>query len=364
MLLIYLAMQVKLALSGTDLAFKPDSSLDQINGNSVRKAIVAWANSLSDNDYNATFWRITMRTQPQNFFVHYGDLLSHVFADNNAIINFVLVGACDGTNDQTIRDAYLPNLHWRGLFVEPVPKNYLELTKFLDSNKVADRSFALNTAVTDYCETANVTFKVSAVEDNDPDAPHWVRRQIGSIVQPGQALKTDRWKLEQVKCSTPAEIMSTWSTYLLNRLKSGAKRKRNQRVHVLKIDAEGHDYKVLKGFMDENVPASELPLIISYEAKSMDENLPVIREIMEKRGYVNSLGTTNDGFSLLKADAILASLPKGKMEKGKRKYTQTKKKQFDEESIPRSRANTDGLRGKGRRGKRNLGKQKDAMSER
>ena len=217
-------MLMVLLLSGADLDLKPDSSLDQMTGNGIRKAILAWANTLSENDYNATFWRVTMRTQPQNFFVHYGELLSHVFADNNAMVNFVLVGACDGTNDQTIRDAYIPNKHWRGMFVEPVPKNYLELTKFLESNMVTDRSFTLNTAVTDICETANVTFKVSAVEDNDPDAPHWVRRQIGSIVKPGQVFKADRWKLEQVKCSTPTEIMSTWSAYLLNRLKSGAKR--------------------------------------------------------------------------------------------------------------------------------------------
>ena len=96
--------------------------------------------------------------------------------------------------------------------------------------------------------------------------------------------------------------------------------------------------QVLMGFLREELGNAELPLMISYEAKSMNENLPVARAWMEKRwvwwlwldfifsncilyfsdslrllsaclfafssGYVNSIGNTNDGFSLLRAERI------------------------------------------------------------
>jgi hypothetical protein len=28
-----------------------------------------------------------------------------------------MIGACDGTSDNTIRELFLPNEHWRGVFV-------------------------------------------------------------------------------------------------------------------------------------------------------------------------------------------------------------------------------------------------------
>ena len=45
-----------------------------------------------------------MRRQPQNFFDFYVQKLSDLFLEKDAIVNFALVGACDGTNDNTIRD--------------------------------------------------------------------------------------------------------------------------------------------------------------------------------------------------------------------------------------------------------------------
>ncbi len=176
-----------------------------------RATVEAWAKSLTPMDYNATEWARTLRKQPQNFFDEYVRRLSDVFKDMDTTLNFVLVGACDGTNDNTIRDRFLPNEHWQGLFVEPVPNNFKELGIFLSTNKVSHRSYTINAAVTNVCESENVTFKVHRAEEMEPDAAHWLRRQIGSIVAPGVAVGKD-WNAVHVKCMTPAHLVAEWAT--------------------------------------------------------------------------------------------------------------------------------------------------------
>jgi hypothetical protein len=69
-----------------------------------RVAIMKWGESLTEQDYNATYWALTMRKQPQNFFSHYTNEISNVFKTYDARLNFVLVGACDGTHDNTISE--------------------------------------------------------------------------------------------------------------------------------------------------------------------------------------------------------------------------------------------------------------------
>jgi hypothetical protein len=210
-----------------------------------KKALSTWATSLTEADHNATYWSATMRKQPQNFFYEYAKRLNAIFQENEAIVNFALVGACDGTNDNTISDHYFPNPHWQGLFVEPVSYNYKDLLQYLDLNHASERSYTINAAITDVCDTQNVSFKVSRTEEKNPEAAHWLRRQIGSIVKENEKL-SDTWKIETVRCSTPLEIMAEWTAHLakLRGNERDSSKRRRQRLHVLKIDAEGHDYKV------------------------------------------------------------------------------------------------------------------------
>lgn len=150
-----------------------------------RAAIDAWANYLMpERDYNATSWITRNRSQPQYVFDYYVTLLSDVFLDVGATVNFALVGACDGTNDNTIRDRYLPNAHWRGLFVEPISLNFADLNKFLLDNKVADRSHTIQAAVTSECISPTIIVKTPIIDKatEDTKVPHWMRRQIGGIV--------------------------------------------------------------------------------------------------------------------------------------------------------------------------------------
>jgi hypothetical protein len=57
---------------------------------------------------------------------------------------------------------------------------------------------------------------------------------------------------------------------------------RIRRPHILKIDVEGHDYDVLMGFLRSTTPASELPLIIDFEAKSIAKKYPAAKARMEE----------------------------------------------------------------------------------
>lgn len=102
---------------------------------SQREALIEWVQTLTVKDLDPAYWSTveSWKAQPQNYFDHYVTVLSDIFAKKQppATINFILVGACDGSHDKTISEHYLPNKHWRGAFVEPFEMNYNDLTKFM-----------------------------------------------------------------------------------------------------------------------------------------------------------------------------------------------------------------------------------------
>lgn len=150
-----------------------------------KAAIAAWADYLNpERDYNATTWITKKRNQPQYVFDYYVTLLSDIFEKEGAMVNFALVGACDGTNDYTIRERFLPNEHWQALFVEPISLNFEDLNQYLLDNKVSGRSHTIKAAVTNECKSATIIVKTPDVDKTTEDIsqPHWMRRQIGGIV--------------------------------------------------------------------------------------------------------------------------------------------------------------------------------------
>ena len=157
-----------------------------------RAAITAWSSFLNpERDYNATIWTMRRRNQPQYVFDTYVSLLSDVFLKEGATVNFALVGACDGTNDNTIRERFLPNEHWNALFVEPITLNYKELNKYLVKNNVADRSHTIQAAVTNDCQSPTILVKTPKVKGKEnTKTPHWLRRQIGGIVDIDSKVRT------------------------------------------------------------------------------------------------------------------------------------------------------------------------------
>jgi hypothetical protein len=183
-----------------------------------KQAIQKWG--LTHNpptDYNATYWYLTMRKQPQNFFDYYVSKLSKLFLQEGANVNFVMVGACDGTNDNTIRDRFLPNDHWRAVFVEPMDINYKDLNNFLLNHNVTKRSYTIQAAVTNKCDKPTVTIKFPKYEENGikiKPENHWLRRQIGGIltkVDKDKGLDAKDWKISEIRCMTGPEIIMEWS---------------------------------------------------------------------------------------------------------------------------------------------------------
>jgi len=296
-----------------------------------RAALEQWASSLvEEKDYNVTQWRLNFRSRsPQDYFDQYVRQLSNLFESYGANVNFAMIGACDGTADLTIKWRFLPSDHWRAVFVEPMNMNVRDLRKFLDDNEVSNRSLVIQAAATSQCESPTIQverplYEEKSIETNKT-TPHWLRRQIGSILPKGRAHARAEWTLEEVRCITATEILSEWALLgstgdIIDKAaavekgdasssssgssgSSGGKRKR--RPHVLKIDVEGHDYDVLMGFVQESTPISELPLLIEFEAKSIGKKFPAAKEAMEKVGYVVS-NFAADGFALLRGDRMLA----------------------------------------------------------
>lgn len=321
-----MANDVKKQLKEASLTKQSRIGPNKAKAAASKAAIEAWINGLiPERDYNATKWKLSHNGSPSKFFAHYNDRLSKIFKNNGAVVNFVLVGACDGTHDKTIADRFLKNSHWEGVFVEPVSLNFKDLTNYLTEKNVLNRSHLIKAAGTDVCMQPMTKIKFPIYETRSPNAPHWLRREIGAVLTPdemaGKKKLPQNWNAEDVRCMTAADILDDWTNATKVAIaqggqKRGGKRRKKEnegghrrRPHVLKIDAEGHDYQVLMGFVKESVPVHELPLLISFEAKSIRLHFNATVAFLQSRGYVVSDRAddgqiTNDGFAILKGDSI------------------------------------------------------------
>ena len=286
-----------------------------------KEAIQQWAASLiAERDYSEWQWRVSFHTRsPSEYFDRYAQRLSKLFKSiPGALVNFAMIGACDGTNDPTIRERFLPNAHWRGVFVEPMSNNYDDLVRHLEEKGAIARSYPIRGAATSVCTSPTIMVERPLYEEKNKSLPHWLRRQIGSIVPEHRIAKAQAqgkelrarakdWKLESVRCLTASDILTEWGNVTSDsaaRVKARSKGRapRRRRPHVLKIDVEGHDYDVLMSFV-RDVPNNDLPLLIEFEAKSIGPKFPTARLTLEQRGYVVS-NFSQDGFALLKADKM------------------------------------------------------------
>jgi hypothetical protein len=205
-----------------------------------RDAILAWGNQLTEKDYDPNEWKM----QPQYMFERYIKVLSDIFEEKGAKVNFALVGACDGTHDKTITEGYLPHDHWRGVFVEPFEINFNDLKNFMESKSVMHRTHLIHAAATTACTSTTIKMKRPTFEEKNKSLPHWMRREIGSVVPLD---KLDRpasggWIFEFVRCVDGPEILKDWALAL--NAQGKVKGPVRVRPHILKVDVEGHDYAV------------------------------------------------------------------------------------------------------------------------
>lgn len=227
----------------------------------TREALLEWVHNLvPERDYNTTYWRKKFHSRStQDFFFKYVEQLTKIFSKKGAILNFASIGACDGISDPTIKYQFLKYPNWRGVFVEPMSNNFRDLEAFLDSKGALSRSFLLRAAATEVCESPTIVVERPMYEElntNNQTIPHWLRRQIGSILPAHRSKARRDWTTEEVRCVTASDILADWYknvTGSASGVSSGkqtelqlvkATTARKLRPHVLKIDVEGHDYQV------------------------------------------------------------------------------------------------------------------------
>uniref|UniRef100_A0A7S0SXL7 Methyltransferase FkbM domain-containing protein n=1 Tax=Chromulina nebulosa TaxID=96789 RepID=A0A7S0SXL7_9STRA len=272
-----------------------------------KQSLIDWSMSLTESDYNASDWRYKFRSSSiSDYFDQYLIRLSKIFLNNNAIVNFAMIGACDGKTDPTIKYRFLKYPHWRAVFVEPMTINIRDLNIYITENGAANRSHIIQAAVTEKCEDPYILVERPLYEEKDPDTPHWLRRQIGAIVPKGRTTPRSKdWIVEKVECLTPSDVLKSWATSAVVSKKPSKSNNRvtKRRPHVLKIDVEGHDFQVLTGFISPSTPRNELPLLVEFEAKSIAEKFPLAKELLESRGYIVS-NFGQDGFAMLKGSEI------------------------------------------------------------
>lgn len=160
-----------------------------------------WADSLRPEvDYNGTKqWRKTFGADdPSLFFFQYSEKFSQMAEKVGATVNFVSIGACDGTEDPVIKNGFLAHPHWNGVFVEPMSNNFADLTKMFETHGVANRSTAIKGAATAECTSPFIEVQRPLFEEKDPTLAHWMRRQIGGIVQKG-AKAPGGWTIDTVR---------------------------------------------------------------------------------------------------------------------------------------------------------------------
>lgn len=145
---------------------------------------------------------------------------------------FVKVGANDGITGDPCAAILLAEPRWKGLLIEPVPHCFDRLRETFQD----DRRFSLErVAVGARVGYASFYYVDPKARESIPDLPFWID-QLGSFDR-SHIVKHLDGLLEPfiVECTVDVQPL----TELLRRNRIGD-------VHLLHVDAEGHDLEVLK----------------------------------------------------------------------------------------------------------------------
>lgn len=236
-------------------------------------------------------------------------------------LNFLIIGACDGTHDRLIASLLdnETNGHWRAVLVEAVPRTFDSLLN--NTKRASHRLGYLNVAADGSCDTP--TKKISFINVKSSGSlkgslPHWFTHEIATIdpnltegvshfLQNSQAkssrLRLNEWggannsvALEDLEYVTQDVQCITGSDLLLNatRMLGGA------HIHVVKIDAEGRDYAISSSMLQllavarektqKKTLLPERPLLIEVECKFMSNDQRTwLRKMAYSVGYNSTL---------------------------------------------------------------------------
>lgn len=181
---------------------------------------------------------------------------------------FVKIGASDGITDDPCSDILLANTNWRGLLIEPVPYCFDRLrVNFQDSRRFCLEQIAIGAA------TGEDTFyyvDAKAIQ-SIPSLPPWFD-QLGSFDR-NHIMKHLDGVLDPFIVECKVQVCPLSDVLMRNGI---------QDVHLLHVDAEGHDYEVLKT-LDF---AKHVPLSIFIEHKHLSEAQKTeMLHFLRKHGY-------------------------------------------------------------------------------
>lgn len=183
-----------------------------------RSLIKRWFEKLSETTDEKS---IAAVRGPQEliFLRFFADLLK-LAQGEQAHVFMVLVGACDGQNDDMIQLYLGSNKNTvHGLFVEANPLNVPDLNSFLSRSHESSRSHVINAAASSNCpESGVITFDRPNFEGNQ-SKPHWVRREIGTIQLRKNDVLKDGWVRESVTCMDAPALMRNWKKQALSDIK-------------------------------------------------------------------------------------------------------------------------------------------------
>jgi FkbM family methyltransferase len=192
------------------------------------------------------------------------DWIARVFGTRRDV-SFIQIGAHDGRTNDSLHDS-IRNRSWRGILVEPVHDLFLKLQENYNG------STGLKFEQSAICASdGEVTFWV--VANTDGASPDWVS-QLGSLSKE-IVLSHSEWVPELGGKLRPIQVNGiTFSTLIA---KHGV-----DRVDLILIDTEGHDYEILKQILAE----SFRPKMIIYEQIHLSvENRIAAKKALAADGY-------------------------------------------------------------------------------
>jgi hypothetical protein len=129
----------------------------------------------------------------------------------------ISVGSCDGSSDKLLK-MYYRNQHWKGILIEGNLENVKIMESRLRNESAVDRSLVLPVAMMGTCQNETVEFASPKIEAFNPNAKHWMRRQVGRVVRVSRNRHKDitkdrKWKIDRVKCMTAADVYEKWNEF-------------------------------------------------------------------------------------------------------------------------------------------------------
>jgi FkbM family methyltransferase len=212
--------------------------------------------------------------------------LLRAFADENPGASFVEIGANDGEQHDHLRPFILER-EWTGVMVEPVPYVFERLRR----NYAGVERVALeNAAVGERDGELPFFYLVDAPEEERARLPDWYDG-IGSFSR--EAVLTHAAQIPDVEERLVSALVPTLT------FQSLCERNGLERVDLLVIDTEGHDFEVLKGVDLERWR----PQLVVYEHYHLSrEDRVDCADLLRGHGY----DTIEEGFDTLCLHAAVA----------------------------------------------------------